>query len=98
MSGNLKVGFDDLEQMAANILSAGAGVDDKLNAMERRMEGRMTEWSGDDRLAYKSAKEEWDKHTREMLLILGKIAKAVKLSAEEYRAAEKKNAGRFGLG
>lgn len=95
-TGDLKVGYEALDQMAANILSAGAAVDDKLNAMENRMKGRMTEWSGDDQQAYLTAKAEWDKQMEEMLLILGDIAKAVNLSREEYQAAEKKNASRFG--
>jgi WXG100 family type VII secretion target len=97
-TGNLKVGYEALDQMAANILNAGAAVDDKLNAMESRMQGRMAEWSGDDQQAYLAAKAEWDKQMEEMLLILGDIAKAVNLSREEYQAAEKTNAARFGMG
>jgi len=95
--GNLRVGYEALDQMAANILNKGAAVDDKLNAMEGRMQSRMQEWSGDDQVAYRAAKQEWDKSMKEMLTVLGDIARAVNLSKEEYQAAEKHNASRFGM-
>lgn len=94
--GDLKVDYDALDQMAANILSTGAEADDTLNAMEGRMQGRLPEWSGTDQQAYRDAKATWDKGMKEMLEILGDIARTVGLSREEYQSAEKRNASRFG--
>ncbi len=96
--GNLKVGYDALDQMAANILTAGAAMDEKLDAMAARMSGRMAEWSGDDQAAYLDAKQRWDRSMDGMLLTLGDVARAVRLSKQEYQAAERRNASRFGQG
>ena len=75
-TGSLRVGYDALDQMAANILGAGGAMDDKLNAMEARMDGRMAE----------------------MLLTLSDVARVVRISREQYQAAEARNASRFGVG
>lgn len=96
--GNLKVGYEALDGMAAGILNAGVALDDKLNAMERRMEGRKAEWSGSDSNAYDTARAGWDKAMQEMLTVLGDIGKAVNLSKEEYQNAEASNAKRFNWG
>jgi ESAT-6 family protein len=96
--GNLKVGYEALDSMAAGIINAGVALDDKLNAMERRMEGRKAEWSGQDSNAYDTARAGWDKAMQEMLTVLGDIGKAVNLSKEEYQNAEQANAKRFNWG
>lgn len=92
---NLKVSYDGLDQMATQLLNTAVGVDDKLNTLETKLEGYMAEWSGDDRQAYKTAKQTWDKAMQEMLMTLQSLSKAVGLSKEEYQAAEKQNAARF---
>jgi len=93
--GNLKVGYEALDSMAAGILNAAAAMDEKLNAMERRMQGRKAEWSGDDSNAYDTARAGWDQAMAEMMTLQQDIAKAVNLSKEEYQAAEAGNARRF---
>ena len=93
--GNLKVGYEALDSMAAGILNAAGAMDEKLNAMERRMEGRKAEWSGDDSNAYDTARAGWDQAMAEMMTVLQDIAKAENLSKEEYQAAEAGNARRF---
>jgi WXG100 family type VII secretion target len=93
--GNLKVGYEALDAAAADILNSAVAMDDKLNAMEGRMQSRMTEWSGSDQQAYLTAKAEWDKAMEGMMGVLQDIARAVNLSREEYAAAEAANARRF---
>jgi 6 kDa early secretory antigenic target len=94
--GNLKVGYEALDSMAAGILNAAAAMDEKLNAMERRMDGRKAEWSGDDSNAYDAARAGWDRAMAEMMTVLQDIARAVNLSREKYQATEAGNARRFG--
>lgn len=96
--GNLKVGYEALDGAAADILNAVNQLDDKLNAMERRMEGRKAEWSGNDTDAYDVARQGWDGAMKEMRGVLTDIARAVNLSKEEYQAAESSNAKRFNCG
>lgn len=93
--GDLKVGYEALDGMAANILNSAVAMDNKLNDMERRMEARKPLWSGNDATAYETAKAEWDKAMLQMFDVLRDIAKAVNLSKEEYQAAESTNAKRF---
>lgn len=81
--------------MAAGILQAAEAVDEKLNAMERRMEARKAEWAGDDSNAYDTARAGWDRAMVEMITVLQEVATAVTRSREEYQAAEAANARRF---
>lgn len=92
---DLKVSYDGLDGIATQLLNTAVGVDDKLNGLETKLEGFMAEWSGEDRQAYRQAKDTWDKAMQDMLMTLQSLAKAVGLSKEEYRAAEKQNAARF---
>lgn len=94
-AGNLKVGYEALDQAAANILNKAGRVDNAINDMEKRMEGRKADWSGKDSDAFDAARLQWDKGQKQMNDNLREIAKIVNLSKEEYQAAENKNKNRF---
>lgn len=93
--GDLKVGYEALDQAAANILTASSDLDDRLDQLETYMNGRKQHWSGEDAAAYETARLKWNQGMKEMNLILRDVAKAVNLSKEEYMNAEKGNAKRF---
>ncbi len=93
--GDLKVGYEALDASAGNILNAAARLEQKINDMERRMEARKPEWSGDDSDAFDACRLEWDKGCVAMNDALRSIAKAVNLSKEEYQATEQNNRRRF---
>lgn len=93
--GDLKVGYEALDASAGNILNAAAKLEEKINSMERRMEARKPEWSGDDSDAFDVCRLEWEKGVNAMNDALRSIAKAVNLSKEEYMATEANNKRRF---
>lgn len=93
--GGLRVGYEALDASASDLLNAAAALEQKINDMERRMEARKPEWSGDDSNAFDDCRREWDKGMVDMSAALQAIAKAVRLSKEEYLATEANNARRF---
>lgn len=94
-TGDLKVGYEALDQAAANILTASSNLDERLDQLETYMNNAKQHWSGEDAQAYETARLKWNQGMKEMNLILRDIAKAVNLSKEEYMSAEKGNAKRF---
>lgn len=93
--GDLKVGYEALDQMAANILTASTELDDRLDQLEKYMNNAKQHWSGADAQAYEDARLKWNGAMTNMNGILREIAKQVNLSKEEYMAAEQNNAKRF---
>lgn len=93
--GDLKVGYEALDQAAANILTASSNLDDRLDQLEKYMNNAKQHWSGADAQAYEEARLKWNQAMTGMNSILRDIAKQVNLSKEEYQAAEANNAKRF---
>jgi early secretory antigenic target protein ESAT-6 len=99
MSGNrdLKVGYEALDGAASDIKSAALAIEDKLTQLEKRMEGRMPEWTGEASASFREARIAWDKAMNDMKDVLNDIGLTVGLSNEEYKRAESANAKRFGI-
>ncbi|MDN5893592.1 MAG: WXG100 family type VII secretion target [Nocardioides sp.] len=93
--GDLKVGYEALDQAAADILTASSDLDDRLDQLERFMNAQKEHWSGQDAAAYEEARLKWNKAMLDMNGILREVARSVNLSKEEYMAAERNNANRF---
>ena len=94
-TGNLKVGYEALDASAADILNAAALLEQKIADMEQRMVARKPEWSGSDSDAFDACRLEWGKGVKDMHAALQAIARAVRLSREEYMATEANNRKRF---
>lgn len=93
--GTLKVNYEAMDGLAAQLLNTAVAVESDLTDMERKLESHMSEWSGDDKIAYQQAKAGWDGAMKQMLADLSDLAKTVGLSKDEYLAAEGQNAKRF---
>ncbi|NYG59036.1 WXG100 family type VII secretion target [Nocardioides daedukensis] len=93
--GDMKVGYEALDQAAADLKNGAVGIENKLDELERRMRGRQSEWTGEASLAFESSRHEWDRAMKDMKSILHDIGLGVGLSREEYAAAEGRNKGRF---
>lgn len=96
-NGNLKVGYEALDGAAANIKAAALAIEDKLTQLERRMTGRMDEWTGEASTSFTEARTRWDAAMNDMKDVLNDIGLTVGLSNEEYKRAESANAKRFGI-
>jgi 6 kDa early secretory antigenic target len=92
---DLKVDYAALDSMASGIVRAAQAMDEKLNAMERRMETRKAEWAGEDSNAYDTARAGWDRAMADMINVLQEVATAVTRACTDYQAAEAANARRF---
>jgi WXG100 family type VII secretion target len=92
---DIKVGYEALDGAAAEIKNKAVAIEDKLNAMEKRMEGRAEHWTGAASSAFTTSRLEWDKAMTDMKEILNEIGLTVGLSNAEYAAAEARNAKRF---
>lgn len=93
--GDIKVGYEALDGAAAEIKGRAISIEDKLNSMEKRMEGRADRWTGSASLAFTDARLQWEGAMTDMKQILNDIGHTVGLSNEEYQAAETANARRF---
>ncbi len=96
-NGNLKVGYEALDGAASDIKAAALAIEDKLNQLETRMQGRMNDWTGAASQSFTEARTKWDKAMNDMKDVLNDIGVTVGLSNEEYKRAESANAKRFGM-
>lgn len=86
--------------MRANFLALSDGACDidnfvdtmttHLSDLETRLEGKMADWGGDARAAYKTEKVIWDGAASNIATMLRGLSKAVKDSNEELKATEKR--------
>lgn len=95
MGEEIAVGYEALDGAAAYIKNRAIDIEDKLDAMERRMLGRKDQWTGDASLAFDEARSAWDGAMNDMKNVLQDVGLTVGLSNDEYRAAEARNARRF---
>lgn len=95
MGEDIKVGYEALDGAAAYIKNRAIDIEDKLDAMERRMISRKDQWTGDASAAFDEARSQWEGAMNDMKNVLQDIGHTVGLSNEEYQAAEAANARRF---
>ncbi|KQZ75946.1 WXG100 family type VII secretion target [Nocardioides sp. Root151] len=95
MGENIAVGYEALDGAAAYIKNRAIDIEEKLDAMERRMLGRADQWTGDASLAFNEARTAWDAAMNDMKEVLQDVGLTVGLSNAEYQAAEARNARRF---
>lgn len=96
MSDVLKVGHAALDEAAAGLRSAAAGIEATLDDLARRLQARSPEWSGAAADAFGDARLRWDAAMRDMQEVLRAIGAAVAGANDRYRAVEAANARRFG--
>ncbi|WP_067437964.1 WXG100 family type VII secretion target [Nocardioides jensenii] len=95
MGENIAVGYEALDGAATQLKNRAIDIEDKLNAMERRMIARSDQWTGDASLAFNEARAAWDGAMTDMKNVLQDIGVTVGLSNQEYQATEARNARRF---
>lgn len=95
MGQDLQVGFEDLDGAAATIKNRAIDIEDKLDAMEKRMLNRKPNWTGAASDAFDEARLGWESAMADMKNVLHDIGLTVGLSNAEYQAAESQNASRF---
>jgi WXG100 family type VII secretion target len=93
--GDMKVGYEALDQAAADLKNGAVAIEDKLTQLESRMRGRQADWTGEASTAFETSRIQWDKGMKDMKQILHDIGLGVGLSREEYAAAEGRNRARF---
>lgn len=95
MGEEIAVGYEVLEGAASYIKNRAGDIEDKLDAMERRMLNRKDQWTGDASAAFDEARSAWDAAMSDMKNVLQDVGRTVGLSNAEYQAAEARNARRF---
>lgn len=95
MGENIAVGYEALDGAAATIKNQAINIEDKLDAMEKRMLNRKDEWTGEASNAFDEARADWEGAMADMKNVLQDIGHTVGLSNAEYQAAEAANARRF---
>lgn len=95
MGQDLQVGFEDLDSAAATIKARAVDIEDKLDAMEKRMLNRKPNWTGAASDAFDEARIGWEAAMSDMKEVLNDIGVTVSLSNADYQAAESANASRF---
>ncbi|MDT0200502.1 WXG100 family type VII secretion target [Nocardioides sp. AE5] len=94
--GEIRVGYAALDTAAANIAAKAAAIENALGAMEQRMVARSGSWTGAASASFTESRVRWEASMQQMKNVLADIGSAVGHSNAEYRAAEARNAARFG--
>ncbi|REF36562.1 WXG100 family type VII secretion target [Thermasporomyces composti] len=84
-----------LDQLQANLRLAYRGVEDETNDLERELEQKLAEWSGEAREAYWQAKAQWEKAIGELNDVLAQLGAAVENIRTNYTATERANTTLF---
>lgn len=91
----LRVNHSELEAAAQNMYSTVQKMEETLNNLENDIAPKVATWSGDQQDAYRTSKAAWDYAINELKDLLDQSHQTVYQSNDEYRAADKRGAGRF---
>lgn len=86
---------EGLTQGAADLRLAYRGIRDSLNDLEKALEAKLGEWSGEAREAYTDAKRQWNEGANGLNDILDNLNLAVENIHSNYSATERANQGIF---
>lgn len=82
---------ESLDQLQANLRLAYRGVEDETNDLEKALEAKLADWSGEAKEAYWQAKAQWEKAIGELNTVLGQLGAAVENIKTNYTATERSN-------
>ncbi|KRC54079.1 MULTISPECIES: WXG100 family type VII secretion target [unclassified Nocardioides] len=91
----LRVNHSELEAAAQSMYSTVKKMEETLTSLENDIQPKVSTWSGDQQDAYRTSKAAWDFAINELKDLLDQSHQTVYQSNDEYRAADKRGAGRF---
>jgi WXG100 family type VII secretion target len=84
-----------MDELEANLRLAYRGVEDETNDLEKAIENKTQDWTGEAREAYWQKKAEWEAAIRELNSILERMGAGVKDIHENFTSTERSNATMF---
>ncbi len=95
-TGEIRINHGALEQAAADMRATVNRIDARLHDLERELAPLRSDWTGSAKEAYQVSKTQWDRAINEMKLLLQDTHHTVSTSNDEYRAADRRGAAKFG--
>ena len=91
----IRVNHAGLDQAAADLYQAVKDIDNRMNTLESELAPLKSEWAGQARMSYESAKATWDFAIQEMKDLLDDTSRTVSQSNADYLAADQRGARSF---
>lgn len=96
MTDGIRVNHSALMTGADNMQRTMERINERLNMLESELELLRNDWSGEAQQTYLIAKGKWDTAIEEMQLLLKDTADSVRISQQDYAAADARGAAQFG--
>ena len=84
-----------MTQAVADFRSAYRMTKDELDDLEKAVETKLSDWTGDARGAYTTAKAQWDRDAAELNDVLEQLGASVENVHQNYNQAERDGVGIF---
>jgi len=92
----MKYGFGAIESLASDIQQQSTAIGGTLEDLRSRINSLAGSWQGDAQASFTQLKNNWDSAANDINAVMARISTAVQTTAQDARATESKNAGRFG--
>ncbi|HKN97624.1 MAG TPA: WXG100 family type VII secretion target [Pseudonocardiaceae bacterium] len=92
MSGEIKVTFEAVANMAGQINSQVQNIEGQLEALKSAIAKLSSEWTGSASESYQAVQQNWNNSADDLKSVLARISTAVNAAHDAYRETESKNA------
>ncbi|GAA3932701.1 WXG100 family type VII secretion target [Microbacterium soli] len=90
-----KMNFGAVDTAGGDLVRSAAGIENKLDEMERDLKPLQANWTGSASEAYLRAKASWTAALSEMKVLLGDIGRQVTQDSMDARSTEARNESRW---
>jgi WXG100 family type VII secretion target len=91
----IRYNFPQLLRAADDCSTAMKNMSGELDALEQGLQPLLATWDGDARLAYRRRQDEWNSAAQDLTVLLTRIEKALRESAQKMQMREKANKAKF---
>ena len=94
--GSFSVTPEQVIALSGNIRSGAQGIRSELDELDSKVATLRGSWSGQAQESYTIAQRQWTQSLTELQQLLDRIATSTNEIAQNYTAADRQSAGRFG--
>jgi ESAT-6 family protein len=91
MSGEIKVGFDAISNLATQINSQVQNIDSQLDTLKAAIAKLQQQWTGGASDSFQAVQTQWNNSAEDLKSVLARICTAVGAAHDSYHQTEQSN-------